>query len=208
MASISVDEVYKSVLAITNKTTGSFSPAEFNRIAKIVNSEIFQNKKKAYAINQESSEGLRHLITSDETLSLTSGVATTPATKEQIISIKCGVNLNIERVELDRWTERLKSRILAPSATYPVYRELSSTLEFNPTTITDVKITYLRAPAVPVWGYTVVSARPVYSVGASTAFEWPETDREMIVNMILSYVGISIREPQLTQFGELQEQKG
>lgn len=209
MASISVDEVYSTVKILANKSGGSFTPNEFNKVAAIVSMDIFKkHRDRGYASSQSVSEALHHLITPDEALTLTSGIATTPTAKEQIISIKCATNVKIERVEFDRWDERLSSRLFLPTAAYPVYRELSATLEFNPTTITGVKISYLRKPATPVWGYTVVSGRPVYAVGSSTNFEWTEIDRDAIVNGILSYLGITIREPQLTQFAELQEQKG
>jgi len=208
MASINVNEVYETVRSIGNKANNVFTPAEFNRVAKLANSELFKQKKKLYAINQHNSESLRHLITPDEALVLTSGVATTPATKEQIIVIKSGTHVVCERVEMDRWSERIKSSIFPPTATYPIYRELASTIEFYPTNLTDVKISYLRLPATPSWAYTVVSSRPAYASGSSTHFEWQEQERETIVNMILGYLGITIREPQLTQFAELQEQKG
>lgn len=208
MASINVNEIYETVRGIANKANNVFTPAEFNRVAKLANSEIFKKKKARYAINQFASEDLRHLITADEALSLTSGVATTPATKEQIIVIKSGTHVVCERVEMDRWSERIKSTIFPPTTTYPCYRELASTIEFYPTNLTDVKISYLRLPATPLWNYTAVSSRPVYASSGSVHFEWQEQERETIVNMILSYLGITIREPQLTQFAELQEQKG
>lgn len=208
MASLDVNEVYATVKTLGNKFGNSFSPAEFNRVAQLVNMDVWKKHRNNYSATQIVSEALHHLITPDEALTLTSGIATTPTAKEQIIAIKCGTNVNCERVEYDRWVERLGSRIMAPSADYPIYRELAATLEFNPTTITDVKITYLKKPATPIWNYTIVSSRPVYAASGSVHFEWPETERESIVNGILSYLGISIREPQLTQFAELQEQKG
>ena len=209
MASISVDEIYQTVKILANKSGGSFTPNEFNKVAAIVSMDIWKkHRNKGYANNQIVSEALHHLITPDEALTLTSGIATTPATKEQIISMKCATNVKIERVEFDRWDERLSSRLFLPTTAYPIYRELAASIEFNPTTITGVKISYLRKPAVPVWAYTVVSSRPTYASGSSTHFEWMETEREAIVNGILSYLGITIREPQLTQFAELQEQKG
>lgn len=209
MASISVDEIYQTVRSLANKSSSTFSPAEFNRVAQLVNMDIWKkHRDKGYAASQIISEALHHLITPDDPLTLTAGIATTPTTKEQIISMKCATNVSVERVEFMRWDERLSSRLFLPTTAYPIYRELASTIEFNPTTITGVKISYLRKPSTPSWQYTVVSGRPVYAVGSSTAFEWPETERDAIVNGILSYLGITIREPQLTQFAELQEQKG
>lgn len=208
MASINVNEIYETVRGIANKANNVFTPAEFNRVAKLVSLELFKQKKKAYAINQHVSESLHHLITPDDPLTLTSGVAPTPATKEQIIAIKSGTHVNVERCELDRFSERIKSSIFPPVAAYPIYRELQNSIEFYPTNLTDVKISYLRLPATPLWNYTVVSSRPVYASSGSVHFEWQEQERETIVNMILSYLGITIREPQLTQFAELQEQKG
>ena len=92
---------------------------------------------------------------------------------------------------------RLNSQINYPTTQEPMIVSYDTYFQIYPETITQVKLTYVRNPADPVWGYTTVNNSPVYSSGASQNFELPDSTHMRICQKVLSYYGISLRDPEL-----------
>lgn len=109
-----------------------------------------------------------------------------------------------------------KSNLTAPEEAYPVYvRKESGSGDFPqivvyPSSITTgISVDYIRIPATPKWTYTVVSNNPVYNPSASDFqdFEIHPSDMYRLVHKILSYSGLTIREADVVQYAEAQEQQ-
>ena len=69
---------------------------------------------------------------------------------------------------------------------------------------------YIRYPLDPNWTYSSLSGgEPVFDEGAADYqdFELPDSDEPNIVNKILQYAGVSIRENDIAVFGNIQEQE-
>jgi len=102
----------------------------------------------------------------------------------------------------------LGSSIIEPTERFPVCAFYNTYVQFHPQNIGKVALTYLRTPEVPIWAYTLdTSGRPVYDPNNSIDIESPDSTHNEIAIKVLSYLGISIREPQLTQYAEIQEQQ-
>lgn len=103
-----------------------------------------------------------------------------------------------------------KSNLTAPSTDYPVYVRTEDNLYVYPATIiTGVSCSYIRKPATPKWTYQVISGNPVFnqSAGDYQDFEIHPSDEHRIVTKILGYAGVSIREKDIVDYAEVQEQK-
>lgn len=59
-----------------------------------------------------------------------------------------------------------------------------------------------------VWGYITVSGRPEYSEALSTQPEWSDTDINEIIYLALSYIGVNLKDPEVSQFAQLKTQTG
>jgi hypothetical protein len=85
------------------------------------------------------------------------------------------------------------------------------TITVYPTTITSgVSSQYLRLPKDPKWTYVnIVAGEPVFdqSAGDYQDFELPYQDEPSLVNKILEYAGMSIREPEVVNLGAGLEAK-
>ena len=128
--------------------------------------------------------------------------------------------------ELDKVTQSKimmlnNSNLTAPTATFPVYVMSESesigfgeTVAVYPSSITvtgSVVIQYTRYPKTPKWTYSDVPSATGEPLFDSTQpdyqdFELPEVDEHILVQKILQYAGMSIREIALTQFGQAEEQ--
>ena len=80
-----------------------------------------------------------------------------------------------------------------------------------PSTIsTGITVQYIRKPLDPKWTYVVVpgTGEPTFDQSAVNYqdFELPSQDEPNLVNRILQYAGMSIREIPLVQFGRTEEQ--
>jgi len=106
-----------------------------------------------------------------------------------------------------------KSLLTAPSDLYPAYTQKGNSVTIFPTTFNgalDVQATYVRYPKDPKWTYiTLYNGEPVFDQTQSDYqdFELPIDDTNNLVARILQYAGISIREGDVYQFGQVEEQK-
>tara|TARA_R100000935_G_C2828365_1_gene163585 strand:- start:945 stop:1892 length:948 start_codon:yes stop_codon:yes gene_type:complete len=154
-------------------------------------------------------------IDSATQLSLSSDLMTTA----QNYSIYSNTNIReVERVTQNKIFRLTNSNLTAPNTSYPAYvlggatsLLAGNTITVYPSTINgaaDVKTQYVRYPRPPKWTYVeLVGGEPLFNAGAADFqdFELPDSDEPMIVNKILEYAGISIRETAISKFGSSQE---
>ena len=72
----------------------------------------------------------------------------------------------------------------------------------------DLTCQYIRFPKDPLWTYiTLAGGEPVFNQSAADYqdFELPLDDEPTLINKILQFAGMSIREIQAVQFGQAQE---
>lgn len=103
------------------------------------------------------------------------------------------------------------SMLTKPSLIFPSYTQEDVLLSAFPESITDygqVVAQYIRYPKDPNWTFTQVGGNPIFNGTAVDYqdFELPLDDEYALVHKILQYSGMSIREIQVTQFAQAQEQ--
>ena len=117
----------------------------------------------------------------------------------------------VERVHQNKITLLNQSMLTAPSKLYPAYTQAGSVVTAFPNTINnvgDLTCQYIRFPKDPVWTYiTLAGGEPVFNQSAADYqdFELPLDDEPTLINKILQFAGMSIREIQAVQFGQAQE---
>ena len=214
---ISVDTVYKKVLAILNKESrGYLTPDEFQRIGSQVQLDLLDKAFHDYnrAVFRESmgrgGQGYADIpkkiqdridpFYATTSVTLTSGVGTLP-TYYNIISVSTDSRqTDIERVEKAKLSFLLSSPLTTPSTTFPVYYITGATLTVNPSSLTSVDIDYVSVPNSPVWNYTTDSNGAfTYTATGSTDFGLhPSSEVDLILG-ILRYSGVIIKDPSVIQ---------
>ena len=63
----------------------------------------------------------------------------------------------------------------------------------------NVKTSYIKKPTTPNWSYIVVNNKPLYNSTPSTNFELHPSEESELVYRILTFAGIAIEKPQLSQ---------
>jgi|TARA_Y100000004_G_scaffold187243_2_gene239773 hypothetical protein len=102
----------------------------------------------------------------------------------------------------------LSSSIVNPTLEFPVLTFYQEGIQYHPKNINTVDFVYLRKPVKPQWDYTVSGNRPVYNPAGSIDLEWPIQVFNEIAIRILSFVGINLREGDLSQYSESKRQTG
>ena len=214
---ISVDRVYRKVLAILNKESRGFlTPDEFSKIGsqaqldlldkafhdytRAITKESFGRGGQGYADISKKIQDRIDPFYANASVTLTSGVGTLP-TFYNIINVSADSRLtNIERIEKSKLSFLLSSPLTAPSTTFPIYYVTGSTITVNPSTLTSIDIDYVSVPEDPVWNSTVDSngALTFNSTGAVDFTLHPSSEVDLVLE-ILRYVGIVIKDPSVIQ---------
>lgn len=185
----------------------------------------------AWQNTQHSTDNLRHLLEVREQYLTSSGItipdgvavdATNQVMPEYlhfsslrtVIIYQVGGSIStIERpvdiVNDDELGDRMISKIVAPSAQYPVGKfESDKILVYPSNAAQKVKLTYLRQPNKPVWGYNLVNNRPVYDSAQSTDIDAPKEAFNAIAMGVLNFMGVSLREQDLVAYAQSNKQGG
>ncbi len=225
MASI-INTVRATVLSIANKNNyGYITPSDFNLYAKQAQLDIFEDyfyqynnwivKQNARVSGSGYADIVKGLVEVVDGFSQTLGYGTTssqfdlPDNYYLINKIYFTPdNTEIERVSQSKILSLNASQLTAPSKMFPAYTLQGNTVTLYPDTTQTVEIQYIRYPKDPNWTYISLNqGEPVFDQSASDYqdFELPLSDQVNLVNKILQYAGMSIREIPLVQFGQAEE---
>jgi hypothetical protein len=64
-----------------------------------------------------------------------------------------------------------------------------------------LRMTYIKRPSIPKWGYSTVNNIEVYNAGTSTQLSLPESTHKEIAHRILAYIGVTLRESTVVEYG-------
>ena len=218
-----IDSVRSTVLSAVNKSNfGYITPDDFNLFAKQAQIDIFEDYFYQYNTwinkmnNRQSGTGYADMIklveevidsfSSTATLSYASSKFELPSDYYYVNTIRY-VSKEIDRLSHDKILNLLSSNLTSPSTLYPAYTQEGDYVTVYPTSIiSNVKSQYIRVPKDPKWTYIMVNGSPVFNQNNDYQdFELPVTDEPLLVAKILKYAGLSIREADVYQFGNVEQ---
>ena len=225
-----INSVRNTVLAVLNKNNyGYLSPSDFNLFAKQAQLDLFEDAfyEYNYQINKENARqsGTGYANISKSLLEVIEGFSDSanPTNVSQnkyllpddwyFINDVYYNNKTVEKISASKIRRLLNSNLTAPNNQFPAYVLAGNVLDAYPITIAGagvIKINYIRYPKVPNWTYnSLIEGTPFFNpsqVGYQD-FELPADYEPDLVNKILQYAGVSIRENTVTNFGIAQEQQ-
>lgn len=223
-----IDLIYKTLLTIINKENqGYVSPTEFNLIANNVQNEIFrsyfedenrdsvrENKgyvNKGYA-NLAFNERQRIIQFSSKTnISKVNGEFILPndlylIEDDGVLSDSGKIIQEVEKGSIGY----LLNSSASPSSIFPVYEQYVDRLDVYPSTIDSLTLRYVRMPKKPTWTYFITgTGGQLYDPSNSSFqdFELHVSEFSNIVNRMLTYFGINLREQEIVQIAETLKDK-
>lgn len=228
---MTISESFALLQYVANKNqNGNITPAQFNLLAPIAQMSVINdrlgNVKKykshdpvppfGYGISQKGREELRPITNAFQTLTLVSTSKYTYPVDSLYIDHISVAGRTARPVGIDEYQIlSTDSVIKAPSAEYPVYCPMGDSIYIYPAPGSTPLCTYVRRPITPIWNYTIVNGEAVYAAtggiigdGLSHDFELSVTTHFEICMRMLSQIGINLSMDSITQYAELQEQKG
>jgi len=146
---------------------------------------------------------------SSTSASITNGLITKPNGFNKLLAMYTPNNYRVYRIEENRFAERIQDSIDPIDEANAFYVEQSTNWRVYPTTLSTVTLKYLTVPTDVVWNYTTDgSGRAVYNPTGSVDPLWYNNDIDEIVARAAKIIGVSLKEPTLTQFGESVIAKG
>lgn len=230
-----INSVRNTVLAILNKNNyGYISPNDFNLYAKQAQLELFEDLFYEYNYQlikenaRQSGTGYANIskgiLETIDLFSVTAPLAhvanntyTMPVNYYLINKVlaydAAGTTLTgeAERVSHSKITLLNSSNLTAPTTTYPAYTTEGQTLTVYPATINvagQLQAQYIRYPLDPQWTYlNITGGEPVFDASSTSYqnFELPNDYEPDLVNKILQYAGVSIRESAVVQYANTAE---
>ncbi len=142
--------------------------------------------------------------------SLIGGLFSKPNDFNKLLAMYTAGNYRVYRVEENTFAERIQDSIDPINEANAFYVEEAADFRVYPSSYVGIiTLKYLFSPTDVVWNYTTDgSGRPVYSLSGSTQPLWKDNDIDEILARAAKIVGVSLKEPILTQFGEQVIAKG
>jgi len=228
-------EIYELIEFICNKDYSGniMTPDRFQMLIKVANIDLFRKK---YGLPEEYQPGLPipseyaeiTLKNMDDLKAFKVPLIDTPvidgvlpypsnyAHRDEVI-YNFTKTINGEVVTLPRPVEILRESQASerrgnytkrPTTQNPIGIVRSNGIAIYPETIEAVDFHYYRWPVDPVFSYVQELGYITYDAVASTELEFPRDEHNTIVSMLLTYIGIHLREADIVQYSELKKQKG
>ncbi|MEK9780081.1 MAG: hypothetical protein VW894_02885 [Gammaproteobacteria bacterium] len=221
---VSVDKVYQRVLAILNKENrGYMTPQEYNLLANQAQLEIFE--QYFYDLNQYNRRGeinneygnivknIKEKIdlfkVENYNLAISSGKYTLPSNLYRLGTVQYNNN-EVEGITTNEYVYINKSPLSKPTTTYPVYIRENDAILVYPSTIVDTVVcSYIKKPTEVNWTYFEVNGTALYNAAASDHqnYELHSSEETALVNKILTYAGLVIKQADIVQVADAKENK-
>ena len=231
-------ETYELLRFIGNKDYSGniITPERFSMLIKVVNIDLFRKKYglpeqyqpgrpiplEHVEITLKNMDDMKAFKEFIEAAPVVNGVLAYPddyAHRDEIIynfiktinaPIPTAVTLPrpVEVLRETHAAERRGNWTKQPTTGHPIATMRSDGIYIFPDTITAVDFSYYRWPVDPEFVYTIQDGYITYDAVASVAWEWPQDEHVTLVTLMLSYIGINLREADVYQYAELKKQKG
>ena len=201
-------------IARKDQTTGYITPARFNRASLLALKEEVNHQRGIFESDSTNSDILSDLkvitsysVGSDGRVTKPTDYSFFSAAYNNVFIEKGGESKFVTK-PIDLITDaelgiRKNSELRPPTKRKPVVIEYDGYFQFYPSNLLKVDLTYIKTPADPVWGFTVVSGRDVYDESTSVNFDLPDHLFGSIVYRICKQLGIETATPDLYQASQM-----
>lgn len=234
---ISVDTVYQRVLGILNKEQrGYVTPQEFNLFANQAQLDLFEqyfydiNQFGRIPGNSTEYSDMLNLLNEkinifeitaqptrsgnyfqEPTNSYRLGTVVYKNTTTNSFGVASTENIEAERINANEFLYINSSPLTKPKNVRPVFVANTNGIRVygnsEITDVTKVELQYIKKPAVVNWGYQMVFDEALYDANTSVNFELHPSEEVELVVKILELSGILIKDLNLYQVFDKEEQE-
>jgi hypothetical protein len=237
MISVNEIKLYSDYISNKEQSGNTISPDNFNLLLRRGLDDLFKQRyglpeeyqpgmplpRMAYEVTQKMKDDLR-MLKKTETLSVdANGQMLIPSDYVHYTRITYVYFVNnkenkkpdekivgVEVIDDDKWDGRRTHPIKVPNKKKLIIANFNSdNVEYFPKDLGNIQFTYLKYPPTPVWAYTIdADDNVVYDPSNSINIELPAILTNDLTRIILSYIGINLREQGLVSYVEEIKAKG
>ncbi len=205
-----IKEIHDQINLLTTKgRTGYHTASEIDIAVYMASKELYNEYYEEFEKENALHDSLSPFTTNPTVITLTNGQYTIPSDFiHDLGEITAGANdVMVDVVDRAAIARRRSNTLTPPSVEYPVCVYYDGYIQFYPTTITNVKFSYLKKPVQPVYATTISNGREVYDDTNSVDVEWIETDLAKVTTRAMSVLGINLEDLKLVQWSIEKEGK-
>lgn len=205
-----ISDIHEFVNFLTGKgQTGYHSPEEIDNAVHESSKVLYNQLMKVYEETKEISDDLSPFLIGPTSLTVASGQANKPANYNHCVALTATTSdVEVEIVDHSMLASKRNDPLCPPAADYPICTFYSTYIQFYPTNVSNVKITYFKVPTKPEWAYDVDGDdRYEYNDTDSVDIEWKENRHGDIKMKAMEFLGINLREGDLVEFAQIKKQE-
>lgn len=200
-----INEIYESVLAVSNKSQvgGYLKPSRFNEYINMSQQDVIDEVDRFAAHNRRVISLLRDIIKTQDAPVGSLGQVELPADYYRYLDANAVYFDDgkrqiypIDYISKTERGERVRSKIVSPELSSPIATEGFSGLMVEPTNINIIELTYLFKPELAVWNSTG-TVPPVFDPDTSVDVALGRQFKNILTFKVCKYFGIEIREADL-----------
>lgn len=231
---MTLGQMYDLIEFLCNKDFDGniITPERFNMLIKVVSIDLFRQKygipeeyqpgrpvPMEYAdITLKNTDDLKAFKERLPSRTVVNGIMTYPTDYAHLMTVVYNFSKTINGVatSLPKPVEILREAEFAaregnytkkPTTANPCGIIRNDGIHIRPITITACDFNYYRFPVDPEFVYTESDGYITYDAALSTEFEFPVDEHFTLVKMILSLIGINLREDTIMQYAETKLQQ-
>lgn len=207
-----INDIVTLMWFIERKERGTFTTSE--QLCMLLNTgqlEVYEDFFSEYGKTQRIHDALNPFKTKYPFTSGSDGMVSLPSDYLHLLPdvyTITGSTVNPVRfLNEDEWVLAIDNQLRPVSTSAPIAKDYGRGFKLYPVTVQLGFCTYLRIPAVPVFGYTQAGRTITYDPNTSTQLEWDDVYVNKIIAKALGYLGINLGEQDITEFGLLKDQQ-
>jgi len=220
---MTIDRAYQILQLLFNKQqNGNIAPSQFNAAAPVaqmsVINKILGNEQEytpghpvaryGIGLTQKIMEDLGQLISTPQSLSFSSGIATYPTSSLYLYTMVDAQGYIIKPVQHDEAVILNQSVIKPPIVNKAIYYVLGTSIYILPSSITTANVSYVKIPTDPYWNYTITNNSPVYNSSGSQDFSVGPMLQLRVILVMAQMFGLNLNLADVVQVSQALEHQG
>jgi hypothetical protein len=220
---MTIEEIHRQIDLMTRKAQrGYFSPEQKDDALHTAQMSAFMRRignpkemrpgrevpVRGLGLNQKVHDDLRRFITKAKPVPVVDGMVVFPEDYVAHNALLTGAMGKVHMVSGDKLANRINSSIAPPTDKAPIATVTEEGLSVYPETLTSIKMTYLRLPKRPKFGYVAAGRGISYSAQISQDLEWPDAVQNEIMMEAIALLSIPTKDGFVLQASEMKQDKG
>lgn len=216
---MSLEQVFDFLSFWINKKTGAwYTISELTEVVDRGQMALYSDLKPRYGTDILVQEKLSPFVDFHDFDITVSGLIAVPTSKNYLdlldLEIQYGLSArtmyySVPFPSRSEFSARKNDQIDPVTVTSPIGEIVSpGNFRLTPTSNYLGRVTFLRRPVKPVFGYSVISGRViVYNANTSTQLEWRETEITPVLLKALQSIGINLSDTEVQNFAQIKTQE-